>query len=110
MLSDLIYRLRALLHRERVEDELQEELQYHLEREAEKYRKTGDSPEEAMRRARLAIGGPEPVSYTHLDVYKRQGGKQVNDAPGISIGQRANQHRIHNAEDRCARAYSQSER
>jgi predicted permease len=61
MLSDLIYRLRALLHRERVEDELQEELQYHLEREAEKYRKTGDSPEEAMRRARLAIGGPEQV-------------------------------------------------
>jgi hypothetical protein len=43
MLSDLIYRLRALLRRERVEDELQEELQYHLEREAEKYRKTGDS-------------------------------------------------------------------
>jgi predicted permease len=59
MLSDLIYRLRAFFRRQSVEDELQEELQYHLEREAEKYRKAGATPEEAMRRARLAIGGPE---------------------------------------------------
>jgi len=59
MLSDLIYRLRAFFHRQSVEDELQEELQYHLEREAERYRKAGAEPEEAMRRARLALGGPE---------------------------------------------------
>ena len=38
MLNDLIYRLRALVRHQRVEDELQEELHYHLEREAEKYR------------------------------------------------------------------------
>jgi predicted permease len=59
MLSNLIYRLRAFLCHKRVEDELYEELQYHLEREAEKYRKAGGTPEEAMRRARLALGGPE---------------------------------------------------
>jgi predicted permease len=59
MLSDLFYRLRAFFRRQSVEDELQEELQYHLEREAEKYRKAGTTPEEAMRRARLALGGPE---------------------------------------------------
>jgi predicted permease len=59
MLSDLIYRLRALFCRKSVEDELQEELQYHLEREAEKYRQAGAAPEEAMRRARLALGGLE---------------------------------------------------
>ncbi len=61
MLNDLIYRLRALLSRQSVEHELQEELRYHLEREAEKYRKAGAEPEEAMRRARLALGGPEQV-------------------------------------------------
>jgi predicted permease len=59
MLSDLFYRLRAFFRRQSVEDELQEELQYHLEREAEKYRQAGATPEEAMRRARLALGGPE---------------------------------------------------
>src|ERR1700689_3535958 len=48
MLNDLIYRLRAFFSRQRVEDELQGELHYHLEREAEKYRKAGASPEEAM--------------------------------------------------------------
>ena len=61
MLNDLVYRLRAFVSRQRAEDELQEELQYHLEREAEKYRKAGAEPEEAMRRARLALGGPEQV-------------------------------------------------
>src|SRR5580704_13533428 len=61
MLNDLIYRLRALFSRQSVEHELQEELQYHLEREAEKYRKAGAEPEVAMRRARLALGGPEQV-------------------------------------------------
>ena len=39
MLNDLIYRLRALFARQSVEHELQEGLEYHLEREAEKYRK-----------------------------------------------------------------------
>ena len=58
MLNDLIHRLRALFSRQSVEHELQEELQYHLEREAEKYRKAGVEPEEAMRRARLAVSIP----------------------------------------------------
>jgi hypothetical protein len=56
MLHDVVYRLRAFFSRPGVEDELQEELQYHLEREAEKYRKAGMEPEEDMRRARLALG------------------------------------------------------
>ena len=64
MLNDLIYRLRALFRRQSVEDELQEELQYHLDREADKYRTGGASPDDALRRARLAIGGPELVRQT----------------------------------------------
>jgi len=61
MLSDLLYRLRTLFHRKLVETEVDEELRYHLERGAEKYRQSGVSAEEAMRRARLALGGPEQV-------------------------------------------------
>ena len=61
MLNDLIYRLRALLFRQQMEDELQTELEFHLEREADKYSKTGIAPEEAMRLARIAIGGQEQV-------------------------------------------------
>jgi len=61
LVHDLIYRLRALARRQHVEDELRQELQYHLEREAEKYRERGLSAESAIRQARLAIGGPEQV-------------------------------------------------
>src|SRR5580658_10231400 len=61
MLSDLIYRLRALFRRGSVEVELDNELRYHLDREAEKYRQMGASEEDALRRARMALGGPEQV-------------------------------------------------
>lgn len=61
LLYDLLYRLRAFFRRRFMNEELDEELQYHLEREAEKYRQAGASTEEAMRQARLALGGPEQV-------------------------------------------------
>jgi macrolide transport system ATP-binding/permease protein len=61
MLTDLVYRLRALIGRQRVEAELQEELQHHLELEAQKYCERGVSPKSATRQARLVIGGPEQV-------------------------------------------------
>src|ERR1700731_1847303 len=61
MLTDFFYRLRTLLRRKSAEDELQEELQYHLEREAAKYSAAGASPSEALRRARIAFGGLELV-------------------------------------------------
>lgn len=61
MLADLWFRLRALLFRKSVETELDDELRFHLEREAEKYVRAGASPEEARRRARLALGGVEQM-------------------------------------------------
>jgi predicted permease len=59
MLQDLFYRMRSLLHRQDVEVELQDELHFHLEREAQKYRDAGTPEGEAHRRARIAIGGVE---------------------------------------------------
>lgn len=61
MLSDLLYRLRALFRRNAVDGELDEELRAHFEREAEKLMAQGLSREEAMRQARLAFGGFEHI-------------------------------------------------
>jgi predicted permease len=61
MLHDLFYRLRALFYRRAMDAEVDDELRDHLEREAEKYQRAGLAPNEAMRRARLALGGSEQV-------------------------------------------------
>ncbi len=50
-------RLRSLLQRENVDRELDEELQFHLDRHIEEQIALGLTPEEARRSARLAVGG-----------------------------------------------------
>jgi predicted permease len=55
--SDLRYRLRAIFRRSAVEQELDDELRFHVEREADKLVRAGLSPNEARRRARIAFGG-----------------------------------------------------
>src|ERR1044071_4515237 len=50
-------RLRSLFRRRRVEQELDEELQYHLERRTEEYRAQGLSPEDSRRAALRAVDG-----------------------------------------------------
>jgi len=61
MLSDLLYRLRALFRRKSMETELDEELRAHLEHQVEKYVQSGLPVEEAKRRARLEFGGLDQV-------------------------------------------------
>lgn len=61
MLSDLRYRLRALFHHTALEQDLDDEVRFHVEREAEKYIRSGDSPAEARRKARAAFGGVERI-------------------------------------------------
>lgn len=61
MLDDLRYRVRALLHRKEAEQELDEELRFHFDRQVEKYRRSGMPEQEAKRQARLAFGGHEQV-------------------------------------------------
>src|SRR5690242_11941887 len=65
--SDLRYRLRAVLQRAEVERELDEELRFHVDREAEKYVRGGLSPNDARRRARLAFGGIDRVKEASRD-------------------------------------------
>ncbi|HKS68492.1 MAG TPA: ABC transporter permease [Candidatus Acidoferrales bacterium] len=61
MLSDLWMRVRAVVRRERVEGELDEELRFDFERRVEKYIASGMRRGEAMRQARLEFGGLDQV-------------------------------------------------
>jgi putative ABC transport system permease protein len=61
VLSDLLFRLRALLRSKVVESELDEELRLHFDLQVEKYLKSGLPREEACRQARLAFGGLDQV-------------------------------------------------
>lgn len=58
-LTDLWFRMRALLAREALERELREEFAFHLEMETEKHVARGLTPAEARRAARVKFGGEE---------------------------------------------------
>src|SRR5690242_19513106 len=53
--------LRRLLRRKRMEKQLEKELSFHLEQHTNDLIANGVDPDEARRRARLAIGGPEQM-------------------------------------------------
>jgi hypothetical protein len=57
MLSDLVFRFRSLFRRGAVENELDEELRFHLEQQVAKHVRSGLTREEAMRQTRLEFGG-----------------------------------------------------
>jgi len=67
-LKGWLTRMRALLHAERANRELDEEILFHLEQETAKYERSGMSPEEARRRAMLAFGGVARTREAHRDV------------------------------------------
>ena len=60
-LQDLLFRLRALFRHPAVENELDDELRFHLEQQTAKYMKSGMSEAEAARRARLEFGGLDQI-------------------------------------------------
>ncbi len=65
--SDVRYRLRALFRPGTVDRELDAEVAFHLEREAEQHMAAGLSREEAYRRARLAFGGVDRIKEESRD-------------------------------------------
>src|SRR5436853_5105728 len=56
MWKDIVLRLRALFFRRGMDEELQEELQFHVEMQARKDRRYDLDPAEAERQARLKFG------------------------------------------------------
>jgi len=79
MLSDLWYRFRALVFGSRMDRELDQELQFHLEQEIEKLRRAGVPQADAERRARLSLGGVAQVA------------EHVRDARGLGAFDRLTQ-------------------
>jgi predicted permease len=67
MITDLLYRVRALLFRRSVERDLDDELQFHVEHQAAEYVRRGLPQAEALRRARLDLAGPEQVKEACRD-------------------------------------------
>jgi hypothetical protein len=56
-----VARLRGLLFKGRVEEELDDEIRFHLEMQAEDNQRAGMNPAEARRSAMLRFGGIEPM-------------------------------------------------
>src|SRR5215831_15685516 len=67
MLNKLRLRLRALFFKSKMEDELEAELQFHLEREIEENIIRGMTPEEARYAANRSFGGVERVKEESRD-------------------------------------------
>jgi putative ABC transport system permease protein len=65
--SDLRYRVRALVRRSHVEQELDDELRFHLERETRRHERAGVPRPEAWRRARVAFGGVDAAKDQSRD-------------------------------------------
>jgi putative ABC transport system permease protein len=61
MLSDLLFRLRALFHTKVMDSDLDDELRFHLDHQREKYMQSGLAEEEALRRVRLDFGGSAQI-------------------------------------------------
>ena len=67
MLASIVVRLRALVGRRRADDDLDEELRYHLEREIERNLSNGLSADEARFAARRAFGNPAVIAEDARD-------------------------------------------
>ncbi|MFI5006631.1 MAG: ADOP family duplicated permease [Solirubrobacterales bacterium] len=87
---------RALLRRETVERELDDELKLHLDLETERHRRAGMSPEDARRAALLTFGGVDRVKEEVRDSWRvrfletlvqdtRYGLRSLRRNPGFSL-------------------------
>ena len=96
MFTDLAHRLRSLIRRRRVEQDLHDELAFHLERLVDRHLADGLPRDEAVRRARLDLGGFDQVKEEHRDARGvrlledvasdlRYAARQVKRSPGFAV-------------------------
>ena len=67
LLSDVRYRVRALVRRGAMDDDLDAELRDHIERQAGEFERRGMPRDQALRQARLAFGGLESTKDATRD-------------------------------------------
>src|SRR5260221_3967488 len=79
-------RLRALLGRDVVVDEIREEIQFHLDQRIVEHERRGLSPEEARRAALRKFGNPSVVQDQGYDV--RGGGMMESFIQDVPYGRR----------------------
>jgi hypothetical protein len=96
MFTDLTHRLRSLIRRRPVEQDLDDELRFHREQLVDRHVADGLAHDEAMRRARLEMGGFDQVKDEHRDVRGerlfedlgndlRYAVRQVKRSPGFAV-------------------------
>jgi hypothetical protein len=68
MLAELFARIEALFRRRQLDDDLDQELQSHLDLLTDEHLRRGLSPEEARRAARLKIGGIPSLKERHREI------------------------------------------
>jgi len=95
MLNDFLLRLRSLFKPDSVEQDLDDELRFHLEQQVDVHMRAGLSRDDAIRRARLELGGLEQIREEHRDARGigvlshlgrdlRHGLRQFRRSPGFS--------------------------
>jgi predicted permease len=77
--TSLRLKLRAVLRPNAVENELDDEIRFHLEREIEKHLRSGMSPVDARRQAMIHFGGVERVKEEYRD---GRGDRPLSDLAG----------------------------
>jgi putative ABC transport system permease protein len=96
MITDWMLRLRSLFRHRVVEQELDEELRFHLDEQIAAYERQGLSRAEATRRARLEFGGLDQAREEHRDARGiglvedlgrdvRYGVRQLRRTPAFSL-------------------------